>query len=159
MKLTDILPQERVIHRLEATDKTGVLEEMVTRAFLGAEQGAGLANGDRERVIAVLEERESMCSTGIGEGVAIPHGKIPGLGNLAAAIGIQAEGVEFAALDGKPSCFFVVLLAPESSAGAHLKALARISRLFRDASFKKRLLDAPDSEAMFTILAEEDARV
>ena len=117
-----------------------------------------LKTSDRENLIEVLRDRESLGSTGIGDGVAIPHGKFPGLQTLAAGIGIHEKGIEFGALDGDKSKFFIVLLAPENSAGQHLKALARIARLFRDAGFRRRLMDAQTTQELFNLIAHEDAR-
>jgi len=89
-----------------------------------------------------LLEREKLGSTGIGEGVAIPHGKLPGLPGLLAAFGRKRAGVDFAAIDGKPTHLFFVLFAPDNSAGLHLKALARISRLFKQPQFRQAILNA-----------------
>ena len=156
MKLIDILPPERIVHRLQASSKPELLVELVQHGFLDG--GCGLSGDDADRVLQVIDERERLGSTGIGDGVAIPHGKLAGLAGLLAAFGIQEQGVDFGAADGKPSRFFVLLLAPENSANAHLKALARISRLFRDGGFRRRLLGAPDRQTLYDTLAREDAR-
>ena len=91
----------------------------------------------------VLIEREQLASTAIGEGVAIPHGKLGAVGEIVACLGRAPTGVEFDSMDGQPTYLFFVLVAPESSTGAHLKALARISRVFKDPEFRRRLLAAP----------------
>jgi PTS system nitrogen regulatory IIA component len=106
----------------------------------------------------VLVDREALASTAIGEGVAIPHGKLPAVTEIVACLGRVPAGVDFDAMDKQPTYLFFVLVAPESSTGAHLKALARISRVFKDASFRRRLLDAPDADAMYAVIAEEDAK-
>lgn len=158
MKFTDILTPERVIHRLESEDRHGVLRELVQKGFLAPEAGAGLSADDEERVVKVLEEREQLGSTGIKDGLAIPHGKLEGLPRLVAAMGLSDKGIDFGALDHQPSHIFIVLLAPEQAGGQHLKALARISRLFSDPGFHKRLLECKDRLAVFEEVATEDAR-
>ena len=96
-----------------------------------------------EALRKVLEERELLASTAIGDGIAIPHGKLDSVGRLVGALGRAVAGIEFDSIDGKPTHLVFMLVAPASSTGIHLKALARLSRLFRDAGFRKRLLDAP----------------
>ena len=158
MKLLDIVSTNRVAYRLTASDKESVLAELVERCFIQDGENLGLKTSQQQTIIDTLKEREALGSTGIGEGVAIPHGKIQGLQSLAAGIGIHETGIEFGGLDGNKSQFFIVLLAPEDSAGQHLKALARIARLFLDAGFRRRLLDAEATQDLFDILAQEDAR-
>src|SRR5205085_9380390 len=97
---------------------------------------------DRKRLVQALEDRERLNSTALGEGIAIPHGKLPGLHRVIAAFGRSPAGIDFSSLDGKPTHLFFLLVAPEDSAGAHLKALARISRLLKDESFRARLMAA-----------------
>jgi PTS system nitrogen regulatory IIA component len=97
-------------------------------------------------------------STALGDGVAIPHGKLPGVRRVIAAFARSKAGVDFQSLDGKPTHLFFLLVAPEDSAGAHLKALARISRLLKDPSFRSRLLEAPDAKALWATIRDEDAR-
>ena len=92
----------------------------------------------------MLEEREQLASTAIGDGIAIPHGKLDSVGHLVGVLGRAGQGIEFESIDGKPTHLVFMLVAPASSTGVHLKALARLSRLFRDAEFRKRLLDAAD---------------
>ena len=99
-----------------------------------------------------------MASTAIGEGVAIPHGKLPDVTRIKACIGRARDGVDFDSMDGKPTHIFIVMVAPENSTGAHLKALARISRVFKDKDFLRRLLEAPNADEMFDALCEEDAK-
>jgi PTS system nitrogen regulatory IIA component len=152
MKIEDILAPGLVIPALRASDKAGVLREL---AALVAENHPEI---DGARLVQALEDRERLNSTALGDGVAIPHGKLPGLKRVFAAFGRSPRGVEFQSLDGKPTRIFFLLVAPEDSAGAHLKALARISRLLKDESFRQRLLDAPDTAALYAIIQEEDAR-
>jgi PTS system nitrogen regulatory IIA component len=152
MRIAEFLREELVIPELRANDKAGVLGELC----------AGLArvypNLNVQRLVEVLVEREKLGSTGIGEGVAIPHGKLPGIPGLIGAFARKRGGVEFAAIDGKPTYLFFVLFAPENSAGVHLKALARISRLFRQPQLRKAILDAPDAAGIFRIISEEDSK-
>jgi len=152
MKLVDILRRERVIPNLKATDKAGVLAELAQ---------ALVATGDvrdPHAVARVLMEREKLGSTGIGEGIAIPHGKLRDLAGVVAVFGRSLDGVDFDSMDGAPAHVFFLLLAPENSASAHLKALARISRLLKDRSFREKLLQAASQEALFDIIAEEDGK-
>ena len=158
MKLTDILSPERVIHRLHADDKDGVLSELVARGLVGDDKATGLANGDQERVLRTLQERERLGSTGIKDGLAIPHGKLDGLDQLVACLGLHQKGLDFGAIDQQPSRVFIVLLAPQAAGGQHLKALARISRLFSDATLPRRLLECETAQQIFDEVATEDAR-
>ncbi len=152
MKIEDILAEDMVQPDLGARTKTDVLVELagiVTRAH---------PELDKARLVGALEDRERLNSTALGEGVAIPHGKLPGIRRVFAAFARSRQGVDFQSLDGKPTHLFFLLVAPEDSAGAHLKALARISRLLKDPAFRARLLEAPDAHALFTIIRDEDAR-
>jgi PTS system nitrogen regulatory IIA component len=152
MRIEDILAPELVIAALAASTKAGVLDELASAV------AARHPDIDRARLIEALDERERLNSTALGEGVAIPHGKLPGLRRVFAAFGRSPAGVDFQSLDGKPTHLFFVLVAPEESAGAHLKALARISRLLKDEAFRARLREAPDAEALYRTICDEDAR-
>jgi PTS system nitrogen regulatory IIA component len=158
MKLVDILESGRVIHRLQATTRDDVVRELVHRGFVQRENNTELGIADEDRVVRVLLERERTHSTGIKDGLAIPHGKIERLDGVLACLGISEAGVEFGAPDGKKSQIFVALLAPENGAGLHLKALARTSRVFSDPTIAERLIAAPSADELFSILASEDAR-
>ena len=152
MKIEDILAEDLVLADLTATSKPEVLVELadaVTKRH---------PELDKARLVGALEDRERLNSTALGDGVAIPHGKLPGIRRVFAAFARSRAGVDFQSLDGKPTHLFFLLVAPEDSAGAHLKALARISRLLKDASFRTRLLEAPDARTLFTIIRDEDAR-
>jgi PTS system nitrogen regulatory IIA component len=111
-----------------------------------------------DELTRILQEREQLGSTGIGEGAAIPHGKVAGLDRIVAIFGRSRAGVQFQSLDGKPTHLFFLVLAPENSAGLHLKALARISRLLKDAGFRASLADAPDAAGLIRLLSEADER-
>lgn len=152
MKIEDILTPDMVVAELAATTKAGVLDEL---ASLVASRHPEI---DRARLVEALEEREKLNTTAVGDGVAMPHGRLPGLRRVFAAFGRSSRGVDFQAIDSKPSYFFFLLVAPEESAGAHLKALARMSRLAKDEGFRSRLREAPDAEALYRVIREEDAR-
>ncbi len=152
MKIMDILVREAVILDVESTAKQDVLREL-SSALAAAEPEL-----DAERLLAVLLERESLQSTGIGDGVAIPHGKMPGLSRLVASFARSRSGVDFESIDGQRTHLFFLLVVPEQSGGQHLKALARISRFFRDASFRKSLAEAESLEDVFRAIEEEDAK-
>ena len=111
---------------------------------------------DAARLVQVLLDREKLGSTGVGEGVAIPHGKLAGLPALVATFGRSREGIEFRSADGRPARLFFALFAPENSAGAHLKALSRVSRIFRMPAFREAILAAPSAEEIHRLILAED---
>jgi PTS system nitrogen regulatory IIA component len=153
MKITDILAENVVVPSLEGRNKGEIIEEL---AGVVAEHHPEI---DRDRLVQALEDRERLNSTALGEGVAIPHGKLPGLKRVVAAFGrSEGPGVDFESLDGKPTHLFFLLVAPEDSAGAHLKALARISRLLKDESFRARLMRAGDAAELYRTIREEDEK-
>ena len=152
MRIQDIIPPEAVLDGLRADTKEGVLRELSEAVC------RRLPALSPARLTAILMDREGLGSTGIGEGVAIPHGKIPGIDRLVAVFGRSPGGVQFASLDGKPARLFFLILAPENSAGMHLKALARISRLLKDQRFRARLLSAEGAEGLSQVLREADER-
>jgi nitrogen PTS system EIIA component len=152
MKILEILDKRFIIPNLAARGKEGVLRELV-RVIAQVEKQV-----DEERMLEILLERETLGSTGIGEGVAIPHGKSKTVKKLLASFGRSVPGLDFQAMDGKPTHLFFLLVAPEDSAGIHLKALARISRLMKDASFRKRLLEAETGDEIYSIFAEGDEK-
>jgi PTS system nitrogen regulatory IIA component len=151
MKVTDILVRDASLLQLEAADKDQVLTEMAKSL------GVAEPSVDAESLLAVLRDREELQSTGIGDGVAIPHGKLPGLDRLLASFA-RSPGVEFAAIDGQPTRLFFLLVVPEHSGGQHLKALARISRFLRDESFREKLIAAVGLDEVFAAIEEEDAK-
>jgi nitrogen PTS system EIIA component len=152
MKIEDILSEDLVLDQLAGRSKTDVLTELAAAV---TKQHPEL---DKSRLVGALEERERLNSTALGDGVAIPHGKLPGLRRVFAAFARSRDGVDFQSIDGKPTHLFFLLVAPEDSAGAHLKALARISRLLKDPAFRSRLLEAPDTRAIWATIRDEDAR-
>jgi PTS system nitrogen regulatory IIA component len=152
MRILDLVPPGAVVDGLRSETKEGVLREL-SEAVCRL-----LPPLSPERLTSILMEREALGSTGIGEGVAIPHGKVPGIDRLVAAFGRSREGVQFASLDGKPARLFFLVVAPENSAGMHLKALARISRLLKDERFRRKLLAAEGADGLLQVLREEDER-
>ena len=155
MRLTDLLSPERVgIRHANGKDHFDKEKAIAMLAAMFGERD-GVTPEEIERV---LLEREALQSTGIGEGVAIPHGKYEGIGDLTACIGRAREGVDFESMDGRPTYIFFALVAPPNSTGAHLKALARISRLFKDPGFRTRLMQARDAAEIYRTIADEDAR-
>jgi PTS system nitrogen regulatory IIA component len=152
MKITDILLPDAVVLNLASDAKEAVLAEMAG-AVAGAEPSI-----DAGVLLKVLQDREALQSTGIGEGVAIPHGKLPGLHRLIASFARSRAGVDFASIDGQPTQLFFLLVVPEHSGGQHLKALARISRFFRDAAFRTRLHEAETLDDVCRAIEEEDAK-
>jgi len=150
MKIMDILKKEFILEELKAKSKREVLVELAT-VF-----ARGKIKFDPETMLHVLLEREKLGSTGIGDGIAIPHGKLAGLDEMVIAFGRSREGVDFEAMDGKPAHLFFLLMAPENSAGQHLKALAKISRMLKDAVFRKYLLAAKTHDDLYQALVEKD---
>jgi len=152
MRIDDFLAEDMVVSALEGRKKDDVIEEL-----------AEVVSGhhpeiDHWKLVGALQDRERLNSTALGEGVAIPHGRLPGVKRVVAAFGRSPQGVDFNSLDGKPTHLFFLLVAPEDSAGAHLKALARISRLLKDESFRARLMQAEDAATLYGIIREEDAK-
>ena len=152
MKIGDILNADAVVAELAGRSKPEVIEEL---AGVVAEHHPEI---DRELLVQALEDRERLNSTALGDGVAIPHGKLVGVKRVVAAFGRSQSGIDFSSLDGKPTHLFFLLVAPEDSAGAHLKALARISRLLKDESFRARLMTAGDTADLYRTIREEDEK-
>jgi PTS system nitrogen regulatory IIA component len=155
MKIVDFVRPELIVPELQARDKAEVIRELADH--LAANVGGGKTL-DREQLAKVLMERERLASTAIGEGVAIPHGKLDAVGKLVACVGRAPQGVDFDSMDGRPTHLFFVLVAPENSTGVHLKALARISRLFKDPEFRTRLMQAKGGEDLYKVISDEDAK-
>jgi len=141
-----------IIPELSSNNKDGALRELV-RVLAQVERQV-----DEDRMMEILLERESLGSTGIGEGVAIPHGKSKDVKKLLASFGRSLPGLDFQSMDGKPAHLFFLLVAPENSAGIHLKALARISRLMKDQVFRKALMEVSSAEEIYALFSEEDEK-
>jgi len=151
MKIMDIIDIDLINADLKARNKQEVLGEL-------ADMVAKKEGLDAGTIVPVLEEREKLGSTGIGEGIAIPHGKMKGLKKLVASFGKSAKGINFDSIDGKPAYLFFLLMAPENTAGMHLKALARISRLLKDTKVRERLLESKTTQEVYKALQEEDEK-
>jgi PTS system nitrogen regulatory IIA component len=151
MKIVEFLQASAVVDDLAGTGAQAVLAQLAKPLALAHKVNP-------QRLLETLLEREKLGSTGIGDGVAIPHGKVPGLPALMASFGRSRAGVDFRAIDGKPTYLFFTLFAPENSAGAHLKALARISRIFKNAAFRESIMKAADAAEIFRLIEAEDAK-
>ena len=150
MNITDLIKKEFIIEELKSKTKKEVLLEL-SEVFLRRD-----VTVDCDAMVEVLLEREKLGSTGIGDGIAIPHGKLPGLENLVVSFGRTIEGIDFDSLDGKPVHIFFLLMAPENSAGQHLKALAKISRMLKDEGFRKELMEAKTSDEIYSLIDKKD---
>ncbi len=150
MQITGMLKKDYIIEELQATSKRAVLAELseiLRRDTEGLPPGA---------MVDVLLEREKLGSTGIGDGIAIPHGKLKNLDRLMISFGRSRQGIDFDAIDGRPVHLFFLLMAPESSTGQHLKALAKISRMLKDPEFRNGLMAATSAEEIYRKIAEKD---
>ena len=150
MKISELLDPKAIVADLKGTGKKDVLAEL-TDALL-----KGDGSLDRDDVLRVLMERERLGSTGIGDGVAIPHGKLKNLDQLRISFGLSRRGVDFDSMDGKPAQLFFLLVAPEESVGVHLKTLARISKLLKSPTVRDRLHSAETCGDIHRIIEEEE---
>jgi PTS system nitrogen regulatory IIA component len=148
--LTDLLRACQILPNLTARSKKAVLEELSSPA-LAIVPGLCLS-----LLMNVLQERERLGSTGIGDGVAIPHGKLAVLEQLILVFGRSRDGIDFDSLDGRPAHLFFLVLAPGNSAGMHLKALARISRLLKSQSVRNELMQALDARQILNIIKAQE---
>ncbi|WP_243366700.1 PTS sugar transporter subunit IIA [Fundidesulfovibrio soli] len=146
MRLGEYLRKDFVLDSLAADSKPDVLAELV------APVAQAFPDIDAQKALRVLLDRESLGTTGIGDAVAIPHGKMDSLKEIVIVAGRSNGGVDFEALDHKPCRIFFLVLAPEHVAGMHLRILAQISRLLSDESFRGAFLDAPDRESLWRVL-------
>ncbi len=153
MRVVDILNQELVVPQLRSTTKIDVLDE------LSQQLATHYPHINAQTLVAVLLERERLGTTAIGEGIAIPHGKLPGLKDVVAVFGRSRSGIDCQSLDGALTQLFFLLVAPEDSAGVHLKALARVSRLLKDRAFRERLLQGESQDDLFRLISQEDAKL
>jgi len=152
MKILDYLKAEWVIFELKGTDKRTVLKELSEVLV----KPCGVSSS--EDLVSVLLEREKLGSTGIGEGIAIPHGRLKKLKGFFISFGRSARGVDFDSVDHKPCQLFFLVMAPENSAAENLNLLGRIAKLLKDSSFKRRLTEAKSQKELFEIISEEDGK-
>lgn len=150
MQIMDFLCPKAIELDLDGETKKEVITELVDALAKAKE----ISNPTT--IVKVLMEREELGSTGIGQGIAIPHGKSDTVNKIVAAFGISKKGIDFDALDGEPVYLLFLLVAPPDSAGAHLKALAKISRLLKDKFFRQALREAKTAEEVIKIIKEED---
>jgi PTS system nitrogen regulatory IIA component len=155
MKIMDFLVPKAVSSNLTSTNKKEVIEEL-----LGLLIDAGVVEKKhKNKVIEVLMAREALGSTAIGQGIAIPHGKCDCVKKLVGCLGVNKTGIDFDSLDGEPAYIFFLLVAPVDSAGPHLKALAKISRLLKDKYIRESLKSVRDEKSMLQIIQQEDSRL
>ena len=147
MDLSDLLVIDAILPRLKTANKKQALQEMAAKA-------AALTGRDERDIFETLMQREKLGSTGVGHGVAIPHGKLAGLERLVGVFALLDRPIDFDSLDGEPVDVVFLLLAPESAGADHLKALARIARVLRDDETSAKLRAADDATAMYTLLTE-----
>ena len=152
MKMMDYLREEWMIPDLKGEDKPSILKEL-SSVLVKPCQVTSV-----EELLQVLLDREKLGSTGIGEGIAIPHGRLKKLKTFFISFGRSLKGVDFDSIDQKPSQLFFLVMAPESSAVDNLKLLGRIVTLLKEPSFKKRLMEAHSQKELFQIIAEEDEK-
>jgi PTS system nitrogen regulatory IIA component len=150
MLLSDVLKEENVIPDLSARDKKGIIEELAD-VVVRSDPSIKMAS-----LIQVLVEREKLGSTGIGDGVAIPHGKLSGIDKPVVAFGRSRKGINFEAMDDQPADLFFLLVAPENTSGIHLQLLAKIARLLGSSSVRKKLREGKTQRELFRTITDSD---
>ena len=154
MKISDFLQVKAISADLKGTQKEEIIEELVGLLITAD----AIEKKYKGKVVEVLLAREALGSTAIGQGIAIPHGKCDSVTKLTGALGVSKKGIDFDSLDGEPAYIFFLLVAPIDSAGPHLKALARISRLLKDRYFRETLKSLKDEKAIWKLVSQEDER-
>jgi len=152
MKIVDFLDRNAITVNLKSSKKEDIIAELVNLLS----QAHPIK--EKDALIKTLMNRESLGSTGIGQGIGIPHAKSNAVKDLKACLGISHKGIDFDSLDGEPTYIFLLLVAPEDAAGPHLKALARISRMLKDKFLRDSLISAKDEGAVFNIVSREDGK-
>jgi len=152
MKLVDILTDDHVIIPLKNHEKQQIIEEMVDHLFEKKKIG------NRDKILKAILDRERVMSTGVGDHVAIPHGKAEGVKDIVASLGITDGDVDFHSIDNKPVRLIFLLVGPPDKTGPHLKALSRISRLMHREEFRNRLLHSTTAEEVMNIIQEEEEK-
>jgi len=150
MEFSELICKEFIIPEFKGRTKKQILEELVECVAFKK------SDVNKDDLLKALLEREKLGSTGIGDGVAIPHGKLNGLDNIILLFGKSSEGIDFDAIDAKPVTLVFLLVAPADSAGLHLKALARLSRMLREKDFKSNLLSESDQQSLLRIIIDKD---
>ena len=149
MRISQLLDKGSIIANLAASDKKGVINELALAI-------SETTNIPAKELATVLMEREQLGSTGIGGGIAIPHGKLDSVKSIIVGFGLSRKGVEYDSLDNKPVHIFFLLLTPENSTGGHLKVLAQISKLLKMNDFKKSLITAESIDDVYEIIMNQD---
>ncbi|RLC02658.1 MAG: PTS sugar transporter subunit IIA [Deltaproteobacteria bacterium] len=149
MRISQLLDKGSIIANLAASDKKGVIDELAQAISENTKIPA-------KELATVLLEREHLGSTGIGGGIAIPHGKLDAVKSIIVGFGLSRKGVEYDSLDNKPVHIFFLLLTPENSTGGHLKVLAQISKLLKMNDFKKSLITAESIDDVYEIIMNQD---
>jgi PTS system nitrogen regulatory IIA component len=152
MLLNDLVAPNAIIPALKVNSKKQAIQELAARA-------AELTGESERTIFEILQQREKLGSTGVGNGIAIPHGKLPKLDKLFGLFARLERPVDFEALDGQPVDLVFLLLAPEAAGADHLKALARVARLLRDPEVARKLRDCRGTEALYAVLAVPSAEV
>ncbi len=150
MEFTEFMTPECVIASLRATSKKQALQELAKKA-------AEVSGADERQILEVVMERERLGTTGVGNGIAIPHGKLPGLKRLSGVFARLEKPIDFESIDEQPVDLIFLLLAPEGAGADHLKALARVSRLLRDRRVCEKLRGSDRADALFALLSEHAA--
>jgi len=150
MKIAEVLEKEFIIEELTSRTKSDVLQELADVIL------AGRTDYQPEETVNILQAREKLGSTGIGDGIAIPHGKLAIIDDMVVSFGRSREGIDFNAMDGRPVYLFFLLLAPENAAGQHLKMLAKLSKMLKDESFRRDLLASRSRDEMMKIILDKD---
>ena len=154
MQIMNFLSKKAIVMDIRATKKEDVMRELVDALTAAGE----IEKRHRNKLIDALMARESLGSTAIGQGIAIPHAKCDCVDKLVAAFGLSKKGIDFDSLDGELAYIFFLLVAPQDSAGPHLKALARISRLLKDNYFRDTLRGCEDEKSVVKVIAQEDEK-
>jgi PTS system nitrogen regulatory IIA component len=153
MKISDVLERETIIPDLQSRTKPDVIRELAGNL---AAAHPGINN---EKLIEVLMEREKLCSTAVDSGVAIPHAKMTGISDIIAGFGRSIEGIDYDSLDAELTHLFIILVAPETSIGAHIQLLARISKIFRNPDLRTKLMTLETQDEIYDSIIMEDAKL
>jgi PTS system nitrogen regulatory IIA component len=153
MKIVDYLKEDCIITNLKSRDKEGVLRELIKLL----EKNGYVKDG--EKILETVLEREKLGSTGIGQGIAIPHAKTEQINDIVCALGISQNGIDFDSLDGEPVYIVFLVLAPTKSIGQHLKTLAKIARLLKDKVFRNALRNAKSPSEALKIIKEDEEKL
>ncbi|MEE9419879.1 MAG: PTS sugar transporter subunit IIA [Desulfatiglandaceae bacterium] len=150
MKLSEIIEENNIVPELKAKDKRGLLEELAQ--VISAHE----PSIDKRALVKVLVERERLGTTGIGDGVAIPHGKLKGVGRPIISFGRSKEGLDFESIDRQPVYLFFLLVAPDNSSGIHLEVLAKIAKILKSNAFRKRLMELGTKKELYQMIVQAD---